>query len=87
MFSKYLILVHLRLFLYDEPPPSPSLSGYLKYYLYFWFCKNKNISLKMFRGVPVMAQWKRIRLGTMRWWVQSLALLSGLGSCVAVALE
>ena len=29
-------------------------------------------------GVPVMAQWKRIRLGTMRLRVQSLALLSGL---------
>ena len=29
-------------------------------------------------GVPVMAQWKRISLGTMRLWVQSLALLSGL---------
>ena len=29
-------------------------------------------------GVPVMAQWKRIRLGTMRLQVQSLALLSGL---------
>ena len=29
-------------------------------------------------GVPVVAQWKRIRLGTMRLLVQSLALLSGL---------
>ena len=28
-------------------------------------------------GVPVMAQWKRILLGTMRLWVRSLALLSG----------
>ena len=31
-------------------------------------------------GVPVMEQWKWIRLGTMRFWVQSLALLSGLRS-------
>ena len=29
-------------------------------------------------GVPIMAQWKEIRLGTMRLQVQSLALLSGL---------
>ena len=29
-------------------------------------------------GVPVVAQWKRIQLGTMRLRVQSLALLSGL---------
>ena len=29
-------------------------------------------------GVPIVVQWKRIRLGTMRWWVHSLALLSGL---------
>ena len=28
--------------------------------------------------VPIVAQWKRIRLGTMRLWVQSLALLSWL---------
>ena len=50
-------------------------------------------------GVPVVAQWKRIRLGTMRLRVRSLALLSGgvamscgswsqtwLGSHVAVAV-
>ena len=30
-------------------------------------------------GVPVVAQWKGIQLGTMRLWVQSLASLSGLG--------
>ena len=29
-------------------------------------------------GVPVLAQWKQIQLGTMRLQVQSLALLSGL---------
>ena len=28
--------------------------------------------------VSVVAQWKQIRLGTMRLWVRSLALLSGL---------
>ena len=32
-----------------------------------------------------MAQWKQIRLGTIRLQVQSLALLSGLGSGVAVS--
>ena len=31
-----------------------------------------------FWGVPVVVQWKRIQLGTMRLWVRSLALLSGL---------
>ena len=29
-------------------------------------------------GVPIQAQMKRIQLGTMRLWVQILALLSGL---------
>ena len=29
-------------------------------------------------GAPVVAQWKRTRLGTMKFWVRSLALLSGL---------
>ena len=29
-------------------------------------------------GVPTMAQWKRIQLGTMKLWVESLASLSGL---------
>ena len=29
-------------------------------------------------GVPVVAQWKQIQLGTMRLWVQSLASFSGL---------
>ena len=28
------------------------------------------------RGVPIVAQRKRIRLATMRWWVQSLALFT-----------
>ena len=34
-------------------------------------------------GVPVVAQWKQIQLGTMRSWVQSLTLLGGLriGHC------
>ena len=59
-------------------------------------------NLKYRTGVPIMAQWKRIRLGTMRLRVQSLASLSGLriqhcrelwyrsqmqlGSSIAVAL-
>ena len=33
---------------------------------------------KRIQGVPIVVQWKRIQLGTMRWWVQSLASLSGL---------
>jgi len=51
-------------------------------------------------GVPIMAQWKRIQLGTMRFQVPSLASISGLRiqrelwcrpqtwlrSCVAVAV-
>ena len=53
-------------------------------------------------GVPIVAQWKLIRLGTVRLQVRSLALLSGLrirhccklrcrsqmqlGSCIAVAV-
>ena len=32
-----------------------------------------------------MAQWERIRLGTMRLWVRSLASLSGLRICVAMS--
>ena len=30
-------------------------------------------------GVPIVVQWKQIRLGSTRIWVQSLALISGLG--------
>ena len=41
-------------------------------------------------GVPIVAQWKQIRLGTMRLQVRSLASLSGLlwlwGRLAAVAL-
>ena len=35
------------------------------------------------QGVPIMAQWKRVQRGTMRFWVRSLASLSGLrmGRC------
>ena len=29
-------------------------------------------------GLPIVVQWKRIQLGTMMLWVQSLASLSGL---------
>ena len=29
-------------------------------------------------GVPFVAQWKQLQLGTMRWWVRSLASPSGL---------
>ena len=37
-----------------------------------FFKKKKN------GGVPIMVQWKHIRLGIMWLWVQSLTLLSGL---------
>ena len=30
------------------------------------------------KGVPIVVQWKQIRLGTMRLWVRSVASLSGL---------
>ena len=36
------------------------------------------LDLKKKKGVPVVAQWLTIQLGTMRLWVQSLALLSRL---------
>ena len=40
---------------------------------------NKNLSNKNLKtGVPIVAQRKQIRLGTMRVWVRSLASLSGL---------
>ena len=70
-----------------------------------WFSSKKQKKKKKRKwilGVPVMAQWKQIQLGTIRLWVRSLALLSGLrvqhchelwcrlqmqlGSCVAVAV-
>ena len=35
-------------------------------------------NLKRFPGVPIVAQQKRIQLGTMKLRIQSLALLSGL---------
>ena len=47
----------------------PYTTGILKIKI---FLKNNKI------GVPVMMQWKRIRLGTMKLWVRSLASLSGL---------
>ena len=40
--------------------------------------KGKNAVRIARTGVPIVAQWKRIRLGTMRLQVQSMALLSGL---------
>ena len=39
--------------------------------------KEKRKEKKCFLGVPVVVQRKRIRLGTMSFWVQSLASLSG----------
>ena len=48
--------------------------------------RNLETKLKMVRrGVPDVAQWKQIRLGTMRMQVRSLPLHSGLGSGVAVS--
>ena len=46
-------------------------------------CSKKKFSvIKIFKGiiigVPVVVQWKRIRLGTMKLWVRSLVSLSGL---------
>ena len=42
------------------------------------FTKAGILCLEQSLGVPTAAQWKQIRLGTMRLWVQSLASLSGL---------
>ena len=39
---------------------------------------NIQIYIKKIMGVPIMAQQKRIQLGTMRFWVRSLPSLSGL---------
>ena len=46
------------------------------------FCQ-LNINRKA--EVPIVVQWKRIRPGTMRLQVQSLALLSGLGIRLAMS--
>ena len=43
-----------------------------------FFLPNKYVLRTHHLGVPVVVQWKRIRLGTMRWRVRSLASLSGL---------
>ena len=44
-----------------------------------WEGDGERISHKeKYRGVPVVVQWKQIRLGTIRFRVQSLASLSGL---------
>ena len=44
-----------------------------------------NSLINSFEGVPVVAQWKQIRLVSMRMWVWSLALLMGQESGVAVS--
>ena len=36
------------------------------------------IKKNIYLGIPVVTQWKRIQLGTMRWQVRSLASFSGL---------
>ena len=43
------------------------------------------VELKFKLGSSILAQRKWIQLGTMRFWVQSLATISGLGSSVAVS--
>ena len=44
-----------------------------------WYFSGNKLKFKYFsRGVPIVAQWKRIWLVTMKSWVQSLTLLSGL---------
>ena len=47
-------------------PPSPGTSIYCR------------CSCEKEKEVPIVVQWKRIRLGNLRLWVRSLALLSGL---------
>ena len=63
---------------------SPGLDSFSRNHFFFVlffgsYMRNSSSSIKVVsRGVPVLAQWKQIRLGTMRLPVQSLALLSGL---------
>ena len=49
---------------------------YLSLRFILFFLKEK-LDKKVEMGVPIVAQQKRIRLVTMRLWVQYLALLSG----------
>ena len=49
---------------------------------YWWWCGFFPPFKNNFLGVPVMAQWKRIRLVSMRMWVRSLASLrTGIQRC------
>ena len=55
-------------------------------------CQKRSPTIKdIKKGVPIVAQWQRIGLGSMRTWVRSLASLSGLriqhccGLCPAAA--
>ena len=43
-----------------------------------WFTSTTGSFKKGDTGVPIVVQWKQIRLGTMRFRVRSLASLSGL---------
>ena len=43
------------------------------------FASTESIAKVKAQGVPLLAQWKHIQLGSMRMQVQSLALLSGSG--------
>ena len=40
--------------------------------------EDREFHIELYVGVPILAKWKRIWLGTMRLWVPSLASLSGL---------
>ena len=44
-----------------------------------------SLSFRNITGVPIVAQWKRIRLGNMKLWVRSQASLSELRVSVAVS--
>ena len=41
------------------------------------FCSHSRLCINVCTGLPVVAQWKQIRLGTMRLWFRSLASLGG----------
>ena len=57
-----------------------SVLSALDTFSFLFLSANNHLTLtrNYFRGVPIVVQWKQIRLETMKLWVQSLALLNGL---------
>ena len=57
---------------HNEIPLHTYQDGYNNFFFFFFFLSKVNV------GVPTVAQWNQILLGTMRLQVRSLASLSGL---------